>query len=459
MGQQGNFYKIYPFISETYFIDIDTTYDGGYIACGQTYGPNGGDFVVLKTDSFGNELWRYENNEFDGDSTYLFSNDAITVKEMPDHTIIVAGTLQIDNDTNNNKDLLLVKLDSTGHLIWNKKYNFSKVEAPSLLLIHKSNFYVFAHIFPNSQVILIKFNSNGDTLLKRTIQLPLNFIFNPLKVFLIDNNLFACGIADSSTTLFGNSIAKMDTSGNTLDFRYKLDTFSIYTCPDIAIGSNNSFKFLNCYNPAPGIYNIKINVCDSNYSFSYNSTAISHGLRWAILLDDSTYATRVQSYTLDPDSFFLGSENFLSGNIFRYGGFAINDLNPAKIITDKNKSLVIVGTYNNGNGYVVGFIMKTDNPNLVGIESIPWDSNQIKIFPNPTTGDMLSVILNDKLFSELKSDFSFCLYDSQGKVILSIDDIRTKSFELSSAKFLKGFYYFSIVSKNGKIISGKIIID
>lgn len=459
-AQLSNFYKIYPFISETYFIDIDTTHDGGYVACGQTYGPNGGDFVVLKTDSVGNELWRFENNEFDGDSTYLFSNDAIAAMETPDHYIIVAGTMKIDNDTSNNKDLLLAKFDSIGNLVWNKKYNYSKIEGPGLLYIFNNKIYLIEYVYPNSQATLIKFDINGDTLLKKTIAIPTNFIFTPIKMVMENGYFYLCGIADSSSNLLGNSIAKIDTLGNTVYFKYKLDTMNLYTCPDIRMDSSNNFSFLNCYQPLSGIYSIGLNSFNStNNLFSFNPTTINHSLRWAVLLNDSVFATRIQSITQNPDSFFLGVENFKTSKIYRYGGFAANHLNVSKIIVDRKESLIVTGSYNDGNGYVAGFIMKTIRPIEVGIEKISITPNQIKVFPNPTNGNKINIIINENLFNKSIRMYDFLLSDSEGKYILTSWKINKSNFEISTDGLKRGSYSYSIIVRNENFFSGKIIIN
>lgn len=66
MGQQVDFYQQYAGNGELSFLSIDTVHDSGYIIGGREYNLNGGNYVLLKTDSAGNELWRKTATFFNG---------------------------------------------------------------------------------------------------------------------------------------------------------------------------------------------------------------------------------------------------------------------------------------------------------------------------------------------------------------------------------------------------------
>lgn len=64
-AQQLDFFQIFS-IHEFQAYDFKQTSDGGYLVAGAIHNINGGDFILLKTDSLGNELFTYSNNLFNG---------------------------------------------------------------------------------------------------------------------------------------------------------------------------------------------------------------------------------------------------------------------------------------------------------------------------------------------------------------------------------------------------------
>ena len=79
-AQPSNFYKEFSTSSvELSLISLDTVHDGGYILIGSYENVNGGNAIVIRTDSLGNELWRKRNEYFTSlDST----NEYLNVKEI-----------------------------------------------------------------------------------------------------------------------------------------------------------------------------------------------------------------------------------------------------------------------------------------------------------------------------------------------------------------------------------------
>jgi hypothetical protein len=94
---------------------IQQTTDGGYIAAGYTssFGAGGGDIYLLKIDSSGNILWQ---------KTYGGSSDdgASTVQQTTDGGYIVAGTTRSFGAGDSN--IYLLKIDSSGNILWQRTY-------------------------------------------------------------------------------------------------------------------------------------------------------------------------------------------------------------------------------------------------------------------------------------------------------------------------------------------------
>lgn len=92
-AQPANFYKEFSTNPvELALISLDTVHDGGYILVGSYENVNGGNAIIIKTDSLGNELWRKLNTYF---TSLNSTNNYSSVKEYADNSFIVAGYIRV----------------------------------------------------------------------------------------------------------------------------------------------------------------------------------------------------------------------------------------------------------------------------------------------------------------------------------------------------------------------------
>lgn len=96
--------------------DVVATFDGGYIFVGYTwsYG-NEQQAYIIKTDLFGNIIW--EKN-YGG----IMWEVATSIKESSNGNYIITGFTNSPGISSGNTDILLMKIDSNGSLLWLNAY-------------------------------------------------------------------------------------------------------------------------------------------------------------------------------------------------------------------------------------------------------------------------------------------------------------------------------------------------
>lgn len=127
---------------------IEQTTDGGFIVTGSTASNNGDvatnhggdDYWVLKLDSTGDIVWQKSLGGSGND-------EAFSVRQTTDGGFIVAGvSASSDGDITGNhggRDYWIVKLDSTGNLVWQKSFGGSSYdEATSIDLTTDGGYIV-----------------------------------------------------------------------------------------------------------------------------------------------------------------------------------------------------------------------------------------------------------------------------------------------------------------------------
>ena len=117
--QDGNILwdRRYDWYSDDRGHDVWQTSDGGFIVAGQTYVPTvpfgSYDMLLMRTDASGNMLW-WQTYAFDPDTG---GDYALAVQETDDGDFIVGGGTQ-----STVWDAILLRTDALGNLIWMKNY-------------------------------------------------------------------------------------------------------------------------------------------------------------------------------------------------------------------------------------------------------------------------------------------------------------------------------------------------
>lgn len=124
LGNDGTIHwgKTYGGSDSDVAYDIQQTSDGEYIVagCTRSFGDGDTDILVLKLDSSGNIIWQKTNG---GTRT---DDEAWSVRETFDGGFVVAGNTY--SCGLGLRDILVLKLDSLGDLVWEKGYGGSKYD-------------------------------------------------------------------------------------------------------------------------------------------------------------------------------------------------------------------------------------------------------------------------------------------------------------------------------------------
>ncbi len=209
----GNFLweKLYPTPFAGYGQNIKQTTDGGFIIAGQANidSINYNAFLV-KTDANGDTLW---TRNFGG----TYNKYLGEVCQTSDNGYIVVG--ENCNTPSGNCKVLLFKLDSNGNLLWAKTYGGTSSEVGTSIQITADGSYILAGFtnsfgLSSSDVLLIKTDSSGNVLFAKTYGSSLPDAAWSVSLT-SDGGYFICGSSGNPTSIQEDPLAiRTDAAGN-----------------------------------------------------------------------------------------------------------------------------------------------------------------------------------------------------------------------------------------------------
>ncbi|MEZ5358597.1 MAG: T9SS type A sorting domain-containing protein [Candidatus Zixiibacteriota bacterium] len=141
--------------------DIQKTSDGGFVIVGSTTSTGAGnrDVYIVKIDSTGSELW---SKTYGGTS----HDDGASIRELYDGGFIVCGTTE---SFGTGTDMYLIRTDSNGDSLWTKTYGGSSGESGAAVRVTADSGFVLigntgSYGTGYSSMYAVRTDSIGDTL-------------------------------------------------------------------------------------------------------------------------------------------------------------------------------------------------------------------------------------------------------------------------------------------------------
>jgi hypothetical protein len=317
-------------------------------------------------------------------------------------------------------DMLLVKFNSTGNLIWNRVYDgpINMYDFATVVKTDNDNNIYFAGVSeddhgggPEGDFALLKYNTDGDTIWTR--RYDGGFGGDWPVAMVIDNagNCYVTGWTISENGSKSTTVLKYSPSGN-IEWTYTYDGVGYYFNDpyDIGLFPNGNILIIGATQPDmfPTDWNIICLNSEGNElwreTFTGNGTSNQWNLPLQLLI--------------------------VSNSEFYVIGFADIDM---------NDSDMLIAKYSEGN---------------TSVDEIKFFS-EIRLYPNPAT-TFINIVIEGTASNP--SEFIIKIYDVHGRIIDN-QKFYSNEFQLNVSKLTKGIYLYEIISVNSIRKTGRFIVE
>jgi len=419
-----------------YGYSIKQTNDGGYIATGYTESNDGdvsvnhggGDCWVIKLDNSGTLVWE---KTFGG----TLNDNGQSICQTTDGGYVVAGNSDSnDGDVTSNHglgDCWILKLDNAGAIQWQKAFGGSYYDYAQEIKQTNDGGFIFCGGSYSIDGDITEQKGNGDCWLVKT-----------------DN----AGNIVWENSFGGSNYDFLQSVEKTNDGGYILAGYSESTDGDVAGAHGGGDSWIVKVNALGNVqwekafgsngndyaYCIQKRVYGGYVIAGYSelnngNVSGNHGSYdcWILELDDLGAIEMQNSYGGTGVDIAYSIRETSAGNYLIAGYSDSND-------GDVNAN------HGTGDSWVIKLTL-----NSVGLNENTSDQT-ITVAPNPSVGNFN--------FSGLEPESTLNIYDSEGKKIFETIT-ENEIYELNFSDTAKGIYFYVINTKNGKISSGKMILN
>ncbi|TAH43218.1 MAG: T9SS type A sorting domain-containing protein [Bacteroidetes bacterium] len=236
--------------SSEFLYDVKATSDGGYLACGVATLNTAGDadMSIIKLNATGDVVWTFNY----GTAGY---DRASSILQRANGEIMVAGYTNIGIAPDVINQMILMKLDSTGGILWTQSYGDISFTSEAYKLLETFDGYAlcgYSIAFdPLGDAILVKTDGNGAS---GCYEAPITYVRTTTTLSTASGFLESVGIIDELVLTFN-------------DIYYE-DQFSLI-CYSVGIGEGpKSLRFEIYPNPASTYLKVKSVQGESNAKLS-----------------------------------------------------------------------------------------------------------------------------------------------------------------------------------------------
>jgi hypothetical protein len=226
------------------------TLDGGIILTGEDYTSGSTtDFILLKTDSLGNELWRTIKN-------IGYDDRGWSIIQTPDSGFVVGG-YTYNPGAYHTGDPLIVKFDKNGAFLWSRNPGGPYQDGKAMVCLNEDSTFtvltaiadsIFISDFDYTRICVIKYSEDGEELWKKKYGESIggNFVWNikPLP----DGGYICCGQQHepgNNDFLYFGWLLRLNSDGDSIWFRRysynNIDPYYNNELMDVALTQDGGF--------------------------------------------------------------------------------------------------------------------------------------------------------------------------------------------------------------------------
>ncbi len=439
---QYEWMKTYSIGLDNFITSVDTSSEQGYFIAGGVQGQVSlGNYIAAKLDSNGNEIWQIIGDKFNAGTG---NNSAKCILNTGDGGCLVDGIIQSNN---NGIDLYFIRIDSTGHVVWEKTYGGINDQYPNSIIRDGNNYLCTFFSFPNPTFnAILKLNDQGDSLWSKNLAItPSDYPSSMIRS--VNGNIIICGIARNilDSSFYDLTYSELDTSCEIVDTKRFPDTliFGPITINQTIDGGFllSSFDYFN----------------DISKIIKADSTGI---IQWVKVFNNANYcaATVLKNNDIVVS---LGSKDYsikilqfdMQGNLKMIDSVSTRFRESTILdnITDQNGNLILCGDMYDSNSCQscssFGWLLKKnfESTNYIS-DLLLKDASKIKIYPNP-----INMSFSDLTIESKTQINKITIQDLTGNIIFQSDKNISKEdtrFQLHLRTQLSAGTYF-ILFENG----------
>ncbi|MES2133178.1 MAG: T9SS type A sorting domain-containing protein [Bacteroidota bacterium] len=454
----------------------NSTYNGSYAVtllidkagnsyvCGYGRGTttNGKDFMVLKYNNAGTQLWA---KYWDGGQSL---SDYITCATFDKSgNIVVAGYANTMGTTWD--DLAVVKYSTAGTQLWSYTYNNAPVNGEDRALGIASdasdNIYVTGSSYGtvSRDMITLKLNSSGtNQWVKRMAHgtssdddrgysIAADAVGNSYVTGAV-NDWITVKYDPSGNVLWTNSYTANDLNRYSVK-KVMLDKANnVIVGTDVFVSSNQHFSDL-------GIVKLNNATGASIWATTFNNSGIdtfedfvldTMGNIYVAGAYDGPIGKDMSTMILSPAGIILWNTTFSNALNTRGGDM------PYQIATDNNRNVILAGvseTRGSGSGSNVDVVtLKFGTQGITGIQTTENKAAHLNVYPNPAK-NYVTLSVSDESFNHA----SITLYNMLGDVLVK-DVLNTQEQSIDLGNLAKGVYVLTIQGAK-ETLSKKLVVE